>query len=83
MMQSRVKEKLYIERLPRKKSLMNKDWGLKIEQVWLNNVEYDLEMMYSSSISTCKDTSTRVYHFFLYADTYTYCEGLTALILVM
>ena len=32
----RIKEKLHIERLSRQKPLMNKDRGLKVDQIWLN-----------------------------------------------
>ena len=34
----RIKERLHIERLSRQKPLMNKDGGLKVDQIWLNNV---------------------------------------------
>ena len=34
----RIKEKLHIERLSRQKPLMNKDRGLKVDQISLNNV---------------------------------------------
>ena len=34
----RIKEKLHIERLSRRKPVMNKDRGLKVDQIWLNNV---------------------------------------------
>ena len=38
MAKRRIKEKLPIERLSKQKPLMNKDRGLKVDQIWLNNV---------------------------------------------
>ena len=38
VVQRRIKESLHIEKLSKKKPLMNKDRGLKIESVWLNSL---------------------------------------------
>ena len=36
--QRKIKEKLHIEAASRERQLMNKDKGLKLENVWLNNL---------------------------------------------
>ena len=38
LVQRRVKESLHIQRMAKTRPLMNKDKGLKVEQVWLGSV---------------------------------------------